>query len=136
LIDLPIGYHDELAPERRNRPVANREQLAELACLHGVGCFNGVQYAIALTGHLGVTVDDVSQPFTRETDRHTANRRDPSHRYRRAILVDQLGMITSYGRRPFDVTSWSRSRPGRVIVRVVVSLIMTIKVYRNTTEVH
>ena len=63
MTDLTIGYHDELAPERRVGPVANRKELSEVTGLDKIGLSNRLHHMISFDGHLWVAVDDVSPPL-------------------------------------------------------------------------
>src|SRR5690348_8286888 len=80
--------------------------------------FDCSQHALKFARHLGVAAHDVLPALVRQPNGHAVDGERSRHQPGHANLVFLPSTTTLYVRRGSGVTSWSRSRSGRVIVGV------------------
>ncbi|MGE3267232.1 MAG: hypothetical protein AB7P40_00700 [Chloroflexota bacterium] len=79
MIDLTIGYHDELAAERSERPVTNCQKLSEVPSLDEVWIYKRLDHPFSFGSHLGMASDDVLPSFVGKAYRCAADRADDDY---------------------------------------------------------
>jgi hypothetical protein len=96
----------------------NSEKLSEVTAQNDVGRFNRLKHTVLFALHLWMPEDDVLPAFVSQANRHAMNRNRRQHLGGGAPYVVLSYTTALLGRSAFGLTSWSRSRSGRVMVGV------------------
>jgi hypothetical protein len=94
MIDLSIGYHDELAADGGDRPVPDAKKLPKVPDQYEVGLLNGSKHALTFACHFGMSVDDMLPALVRQPNVHVIDRQGSCHESGRVTLGVQSSTTT------------------------------------------